>query len=257
MTQNRKARRRAAALARQEGSRTSVARRQDSRGFLRAAMLGTAAAGALIAAHPQSADAGPGPCLPPGGITVTCTGDQSDGIASGTDFNALLTRTLNVNNLTQDIAPAAGISGISFDSFLSVTINSDTTDGPGGPFEISTTGDFADGIYADSDVGSVRVTHTGDITTDGDFSIGIFADSDIVTTRVTHTGNVNTLGDFSRGISAAGATGVTVNQTGDITTRGYTSRALYAATELEPRASSRSAISIRVMTSQTDYSPCP
>ena len=182
----------------------------------------------MTAPHP--ADAGPGPCLPPLGITVTCTGDQSDGIASGVDFLAPPTSTLNVNNLTEDIAPATGTAGIYFSSLGNVTINSDTTDGPGGPFEITTNGAFAYGIDTFSILGNINVTHTGDITTDGFNAYGIDAFALNQSATVSHTGNIITRDDDSRGISAAGETGATVNQTGNVTTQGNGSRALYAGT---------------------------
>src|SRR3984957_16690972 len=93
----------------------------------RNAFLGTVAAGALSLALSSPALAGPDACTPSGGGTIeTCTGNQSAGIASGTDFTAPPVTTLNVNNLTQAIAPASGTSGISFLSLGDITITSNT-----------------------------------------------------------------------------------------------------------------------------------
>jgi len=46
------------------------------------------------------------------GSTATFTGDQSNGIASGVDFSVPPVWTVRVNSLTDDIMPAAGVSGI-------------------------------------------------------------------------------------------------------------------------------------------------
>src|SRR5437667_5419413 len=98
----------------------------------RAALLGTAAAGALSLAIGGPAAAAPTPCVINGAV-ATCSGDQSAGIASGTDFTAPPVTTLNVNNLTKAIAPGSGTSGIRFISNGDITVSSDT-----GGFGIST-----------------------------------------------------------------------------------------------------------------------
>src|ERR1700761_7904778 len=86
----------------------------------RNAFLGTVAAGALSLVSAGSALAGPDACtISGGGTTGTCTGDQPAGIAIATP--TALT-TLNVNDLTQAIAPASGTSGISFVSGGDITI---------------------------------------------------------------------------------------------------------------------------------------
>lgn len=125
----------------------------------RSALLGSVAAGALFFGYGRSARAGPDPCtVDVPGVEVTCSGDQSAGIASGADFPSSYT-TLNVNALTDDITPASGVDGINFTSGGNITINSDT-----GPFSIVTTGAGADGIFAYSNGGgTVNVDHTGDI----------------------------------------------------------------------------------------------
>ena len=168
----------------------------------RAALLGTVAAGALWLGAPRYARAGPDPCALSGGTTATCSGDQSDGIASGTDFPAAYT-TLNVNGLTTNIAPAPGVDGIYFHGTTSVNIISNTT-----PFGIFAAGD---GINADALLGAVTIDHTGDITSNG---FGIYALSHgggIV--GVTSKGNINA---NSAAIFARGSDAVTVDSTGDI-----------------------------------------
>ena len=77
-------------------------------------MLSTAAVSVLVFGYARTAEAQI--VVPPAtpecsisGTTATCTGDVSVGI----DANAPLT-TLNVNNLTQDIAPGSGVDGINF-----------------------------------------------------------------------------------------------------------------------------------------------
>jgi hypothetical protein len=77
--------------------------------------------------------------------------------------------TLDVNNLTQAIAPASGTAGISFSSAGAVSINSNT-----GTFGITTSN--ANGIYANGSL-AVTVTSTGNITTTGNYATGIYARS--------------------------------------------------------------------------------
>src|SRR5436309_15531021 len=107
----------------------------------RVALLGTAA-GALSFAIGGPAAAAPTLCVINGAV-ATCSGDQSAGIASGTDFAVPPVTTLNVNNLTTAITPRNGTRGISFTSVGDITITSDT-----GPFGITTAGIRAYGIYA-------------------------------------------------------------------------------------------------------------
>ena len=185
----------------------------------RSVLLGTVAAGMLLFGYGRVARAGPGPCVT-SGSTATCTGNQSDGIEGGTDFDETIVSTLKVNSLDRDIAPAAGVDGISFFRFGSLTINSNTTDGPGGPFAITTKGDFAYGIHAYSFAGSATVTHIGDIHTSGYYGVGINA-AGFRSVRITHTGDISTKGDLADGIYADSYGSVTINQTGNISTTGF------------------------------------
>jgi len=154
----------------------------------RSALLGTVATGLLLFGYGRTAHAGPDVCAGVGTATVTCTGDQSDGILSGVDFNAPPTTTLYVNGLTQDIAPGIGVNGIFFGSLGSVTIDADTTDGPGGPVQITTTGPGR-GVYARSVNGDAIINFTGTVDSE---NLGLFA----VTTvgggeaRITSTGDI-------------------------------------------------------------------
>jgi hypothetical protein len=110
---------------------SGIACRPGSR--FRVAFLGTVAVGALSLAFAGPALAGPDACTISGGGTIeTCTGNQSTGIAIAPPTTVT---TLNVNNLTQAIAPASGTSGISFNSGGAITLTSNT-----GAFGITTTG---------------------------------------------------------------------------------------------------------------------
>ena len=194
-------------------------------GFLRATTLGTVAAGAMMFGYGRSAQAGPEACIPVGNF-ATCQGNQSAGIASGTDFTVPPVTTLNVNTLIQNIAPAAGVDGINFISNGDITIVSDT-----GPFAITTTD--ATGIYARSvgggpGDGAVTVTQTGTVSTQGNASsaISVYATDGFAT--VTQTGAISTQGNGSDGINVFSSTGITVTQTGAISTQGTGSQGIYA-----------------------------
>ncbi len=228
MLSNRKTRRRAEALARKAGNIKSTEKpvyySANIRPHLRAALLSTAAAGAMVLAQPQSAHAGPDACVTVGTV-ATCQGDQSDGITSqggGADFDEDNVSTLNVNNLTQDITPGAGVDGIQFisgnDATDDVIIISDT-----GPFSITTTGVQSEGIFARNanGPGNVSVTSTGNINTNGNGSEGIFArDTGVGNVTITSIGDITTLGTNSDGIEALdeNAGSVTIASTGNIST---------------------------------------
>ncbi len=166
---------------------------------------------------PSAAHAAPDACSVAGNV-VTCTGDQSAGIASGADFAVPPIDTLNVNNLTQDIAPAAGVDGVNFTSVGDITINGDT-----GVFAITTSGNDAEGIFAlTSGGGNITVTQTGNfITSAAGIVARVNGGSGNIT--VTETGNITTANIFADGISATttGGGNVTVTQTGTIITQGF------------------------------------
>ena len=130
----------------------------------RDAFLGTVAAGALSLAFGGPALAGPLPA----GCTIDRHRHDRDlhrqSIRRDCHRRPTPVTTLNVNNLTQAITPASGTDGISFTSAGAVTITSNT-----GAFGITTAGNVANGIYAQSTgAGAVTVTSTGNITTAGE-----------------------------------------------------------------------------------------
>ena len=175
----------------------------------RHAFLGTVAAGALSLALGGPALAGPDACTTSGGGTIeTCSGDQADGISITTPTNVT---TLNVNNLTQAIAPASSTSGINFDSTGAITITSNT-----GTFGI--TASNAAGILAVG-AGKVTVTSTGNFAIGGTSATGIAANGGGAV-AVTSTGNINAAGGVAYGIIAFSAGAVTVTSTGNISAAG-------------------------------------
>jgi hypothetical protein len=192
----------------------------------RAALLGTVAAGALWLGLPRYARAGPDACDVSVAGVATCQGDQSDGIdgagAVPPNFNQAITTTLNVNNLTADIAPLSGVDGIYFHrtgALNNIVINSDTT-----PFDIIVTGANADGIDALSDA-AVTITHTGDIDASaGRRGISAELGAGTALTIIT-TGDV-TAGTSGIFANSAGLGALTVTAKGDVI--GTTSRGIYA-----------------------------
>jgi Autotransporter beta-domain len=143
---------------------------------------GASRAIAQIALPPAS-----GPCVLTDAATFTCTGDVSAGVALTNAAPDTFT-TLNINSLTQNIAPAANVNGIEFTSDGDITINSDT-----GAFSILTSGTALAGIYASSTGGNVAVYSSGDITNSGTDanSDGIYAVSATGNVTVTTNGTVS------------------------------------------------------------------
>lgn len=223
----RKACRRAEALARTSNTarntRVAIARRhpvaQTGSGRLSTALLSTAAAGVMMIAQSHIAQAGPDACVTAGTV-ATCGGNQSDGITNqgGTpDFTTPPVETLNVNNLNQAIAPAAGIDGIIFSdggATTGITVNVDT-----GSFGIVTSGNDGDGIDVDeSRDGSVTVNSTGDIRA---FDNGIdIEESSVGSVTVNQTGNITTTQGDGIQIDEFGGGGVSVMSTGNISSAG-------------------------------------
>ncbi|MBW8639216.1 autotransporter outer membrane beta-barrel domain-containing protein [Hoeflea sp. WL0058] len=149
-----------------------------------------------------------------GGATVTCTGDVSDGIIL---FNgAGPVTTLYVNSVTDDLVASSGISVISFVSEGDVTIISDTTDGPGGPFVISGATSAVMAITAQSTVsGDVTVNHTGDIVMEN--SGAIYATAADGSVSITHTGDASqSSADGVPLIFATASSDITITTVGDL-----------------------------------------
>jgi uncharacterized protein with beta-barrel porin domain len=181
--------------------------------FARALMLvvGTLFAACFSDAHAQTTlPPANGPCVLTNAATFTCTGDVSTGVSLTNAAPDAFT-TLNVNSLTQNIAPAANVNGIEFTSDGDITINSDT-----GAFSILTSGTALGGIYARSSGGDVAVYSVGDIVnagTDAD-SDGIYAFSNTGNVTVTTNGSVSAPnGDdgIHAESNAAGTVSVTTN----------------------------------------------
>ena len=117
-------------------------------------LLATTALAGILVAPASQALADPDSCLAVGS-TVTCTGNQSQGIASGDDFLSSAT-ILNVNNLNSHITPAVDTNGILFDGDTTVEINSSL-----GQAYIAITGE-ADGVLGTAP-GAVTINHQGRI----------------------------------------------------------------------------------------------
>jgi hypothetical protein len=146
------------------------------------------------------------------GSIVTCTGDVSTGVNLPNAAGPF--QVLNINNLTADIAPASGVTGISFTSNGPVEVNVNP-----GPFTIRTTD--ADGIFAATNAGTVTVNSTADIITTGGGAVGILASGQNDLLTITSSGGISTSGNNAFGIAAGTVYGdVNVTSTGNITTTG-------------------------------------
>lgn len=151
------------------------------------------------------------PTTAPG--TIVCTGDLSPGINLSNGGGPY--SVLNVTNLTTNIAPASGVTGILFTSNGAVELNVDT-----GPFAIVATD--ANGIFASSNLlNAVTITSTGDIVTTGGSAVGMQGSAQDGTLTITSSGNISTSGNNAFGIAAGARYGdAIVNSTGSITTSG-------------------------------------
>lgn len=157
----------------------------------------------MILAPVQPASAGPAACSQFGG-TAVCTGNQSLGIASGSDFSASDT-ILNVHSLTGGINPGPGTAGILFSGTTTAEINSFVPNG----IHISGTADGVLGVAP----GDVVINHSGNIynafrgingrSTGGDVTINSSGKIDNATAAAIN------------GYADAGS--VTINQNGPIT----------------------------------------
>jgi hypothetical protein len=115
-------------------------------------LRGATVVGALLSVFPNTGHAGPDACTGVG--TVTCSGDQSEGVINPPSG----TTTLIVNSLTRDIAPATDIPGIIFRRRGNIALNSNTD-----PFQIIQS-QAAAGIDVESiSSGAVTVSSSGNI----------------------------------------------------------------------------------------------
>lgn len=166
------------------------------------------------------ASAGPDACTLDDPVAI-CRGDQSNGVASGTDFPGTYTLLL-INGLTTDIAPSSGLNGVEFTSINPITLSVNS-----GDFAIVTSGGGV-GIFASSN-GAVVLNSIADINTSGDNSDGILAGSND-TLMLTSLGDITTTGNDARGIAAATTPSgdLTLASIGNITTSGNNAAAIFA-----------------------------
>ena len=184
--------------------RPSVARGKAWARTCRIALLGTVAAAPLMLYGARQVRAQTVPPAPPCdtvvGTTVTCTGDLSAGVFSSGDTYD----TINVNTITSNIAPAAGIIGISLvNTNFNAFINSNTEN-----YSISTTGNNTRGIVALSLYGYAQITSSGNVSTVGYYSAAIVAAAS-GPVSVNSTGDIFTTGALSDGILAGGSSSTT------------------------------------------------
>ncbi|MDR3470564.1 MAG: autotransporter outer membrane beta-barrel domain-containing protein [Devosia sp.] len=191
----------------------------------RLGLFASAAAGALVLAAGGPAAAA---CVD-NGTSYDCTGDLSGGVTAGLPYD-----TLSIGSLTQNIAPASGTDGISFEVNGPLTLSVDT-----GDYGLSVTGADADGVVAQSYDGSkVGIDYAGDITSTGGYGIYTTGLGDI---------SVTSSGAISAGLDAihaesfeAGGGTVTIDHTGNLTSTG--GDGVYATTQGDVSATTNGTI---------------
>ncbi len=162
---------------------------------LRTALATSVASAALMAygSRPVRASPPAGCTANPARTIMTCTGDQSAGVTLN---NAGGTYTvLEINNLTTNIAPAAGVTGATFTSNGAITLNANP-----GPFAIIVTD--AEGIFAAANTGTVTINSTADITASGSGATAIQASGQDDLVTITSSGTITTTGNNGFGIAA-------------------------------------------------------
>ncbi len=197
-------------------------RSADSARFVTVVLLLRAiAAGALCATLMDTAQAGPDPCTGIG--TVTCSGNQSAGVANPSPGTTIL----NINSLTSDIMPTNGQPGIMFESSSDITVNSDTR-----PYvinSVATQFEIIPGIVVSnepvgiflSSTGAITLTSSGNTSVVGDDGVGIFASSSGGAVTIELSGNISVAGSGGSGINVSSGLGaVSVASSGDITITG-------------------------------------
>ncbi len=247
MINNRKTRRRQAAIVRKQ-NRVCVTKHH---GPAARAMVGVVGLGAAIAfpgaGHSQS--------IPPSVVSDTCTISGTSATCSG-DLSSGITTTgpgvdaVTVQSLTGDIAPDAGVAGISFineesdDAGIEINVTGDghqiSTNGASGIDAVSAAAGGGDAYFAGGDI---TITSDADITTSGASAHGISAATgfsrafDASDIRITSTGDIAASGEGSIGInitnSTYGGMGV-VQSTGDIESglSGINVRTIYGAVSI-------------------------
>jgi uncharacterized protein with beta-barrel porin domain len=154
---------------------------------------------------------------------VNCTGDNAAGISLNNGSGSI--RTLNVYDLTSDIAPGPNVEGIFFGSNEPVSLFVDM-----GPWKIVT--DAAAGIVAGTlGSGAVDIAVSGSIETSGAFAPGILGESLSGALSLRSFATILTTGVDSEGLSASSFSGeVAIFSFGNIVTLGASSHGIYATT---------------------------
>lgn len=146
------------------------------------------------------------------GEIVTCSGDVSSGVDLQNGGGPY--QVLNIEDLSANIAPATGVTGITFTSNGSVELNVTP-----GAFAIRATD--ADGIFAASNAGPVTVYSTADIFTSGGSATGVQVSGQNDLVSVISSGTITTSGNNAFGIAAGSIDGdAYVNSSGNISTSG-------------------------------------
>jgi hypothetical protein len=146
------------------------------------------------------------------GSIVTCSGNVSSGVSLPNGSGPF--DTLNIGNLTTNIAPASGVTGVEFTSNGNVTLNVDPR-----PFGIVTTD--AERHIAASNGGFVTITSTADITTTAAPASASKGSVQSSALTITSSGRISTSGNNAFGIAAGTVYGpITITSTGDIATSG-------------------------------------
>lgn len=130
-----------------------------------------------------------------------CTGNQTNGVASGTDFPSSTTN-LTIQSLLGPIAPPSGKDGVLFQGDTDATVLSHAT--------VTTTGG-ADGFFVKAP-GIVRIDSFGDVTAPG--LRGFYAESLNGAVTVNSTGTINV---GYEGIFAQGPGQITIGNVGNVT----------------------------------------
>lgn len=159
------------------------------------------------------------------GTTVTCTGNGTvlDGVIDGVDFLAPPVTTINIFDITGNIAPAAGTNALfaqTVGANESLTISIDTA-----PFQIISQN--ASGIFADTSGANsgIDLTNRAAITTQGDGARAIEAATNNVNSPITilNWGAISTQGNSADGmdVDTSDVNGpITISNWGAISTQG-------------------------------------
>jgi len=163
-----------------------------------------------------------------GGTVITCSGDQSAGIDLDTSGTSETLTTLNVNNLTANIAPAANVTGVHFAGNGQVIVNVDM-----GPWKIITTSDGTPALSAGNlTLDTVDVNFVGTIETTGDFAEGIVVFTAEGDQFITVAGSITTEGTGAHAISGASMEGgISIISDADLKTTGSAAGGIYVTSQ--------------------------